>query len=51
MIGKDIPFPMLSDQDGSIGMQLMGRKFDEGTLLKTAKAFEGSTDFNSRPKL
>ncbi|MDI9475429.1 MAG: Asp-tRNA(Asn)/Glu-tRNA(Gln) amidotransferase subunit GatA [Natronincolaceae bacterium] len=34
-----------------IGMQLMGRKFDEGTLLKTAKAFEGSTDFNSRPKL
>ena len=34
-----------------IGMQLMGKMFDESTLLRTAKAFEGSTDFNGRPDL
>lgn len=34
-----------------IGMQLMGKMFDESTLLRTAKAFEGSTNFNRRPKL
>ena len=34
-----------------IGMQLMGRIFDESTLLKTAKAFEESTGFNNRPVL
>lgn len=34
-----------------IGMQLMGKKFDESTLLRTAGAFEKSTNFDSRPKL
>lgn len=34
-----------------IGMQLMGRMFDESTLLRTARAFEGNTGFNSRPEL
>lgn len=34
-----------------IGMQLMGKMFDERTLLRTAGAFEGSTDFNGRPDL
>jgi aspartyl-tRNA(Asn)/glutamyl-tRNA(Gln) amidotransferase subunit A len=31
-----------------IGLQIMGKHFDEGTLLKTAYAFEQSTDFHLR---
>ncbi len=34
-----------------IGMQLMGNMFDESTLLRTAKAFEANTDFNTGPVL
>ena len=34
-----------------IGMQLMGKMFDESTLLKTAGAFEENTNFNNRPNL
>ncbi|HZJ76556.1 MAG TPA: Asp-tRNA(Asn)/Glu-tRNA(Gln) amidotransferase subunit GatA [Oscillospiraceae bacterium] len=34
-----------------IGMQLMGKMFDESTLLRAANAFEKNTDFNSNPKL
>ncbi len=35
-----------------IGMQLMGRHFDEGTLLKAAHAFERATEFHtSKPSL
>ncbi|HZK57847.1 MAG TPA: Asp-tRNA(Asn)/Glu-tRNA(Gln) amidotransferase subunit GatA [Clostridia bacterium] len=34
-----------------IGMQLMGKMFNEGTLLRTAGAFEKSTNFNNKPKL
>lgn len=31
-----------------IGMQLIGRPFDEGTLLRVADAFQGETSFHSR---
>jgi len=31
-----------------IGLQIMGKHFDEGTLLKTAYAFEQTTDFHLR---
>lgn len=35
-----------------IGMQLIGKAFDEGTLFKAAYAFEQNTDFNTfRPAL
>ena len=34
-----------------IGMQLMGKMFDECTLLKAARAFEKNTNFNKRPKV
>ncbi|RKY24330.1 MAG: Asp-tRNA(Asn)/Glu-tRNA(Gln) amidotransferase GatCAB subunit A [Planctomycetota bacterium] len=34
-----------------IGMQLMGRPFDEATLLRVARAFEAATDFNRAPAL
>ena len=34
-----------------IGMQLMGRMFDESTLLRIAEVFERVTDFNNRPDL
>ncbi|MFW5647883.1 MAG: Asp-tRNA(Asn)/Glu-tRNA(Gln) amidotransferase subunit GatA [Candidatus Alkaliphilus sp. MAG34] len=34
-----------------IGMQLMGKMFDESTLLRTAGAFEKSTNFSAKPKL
>lgn len=31
-----------------IGLQIMGRHFDEGTVLKTAYTFEQNTDFHTR---
>jgi aspartyl-tRNA(Asn)/glutamyl-tRNA(Gln) amidotransferase subunit A len=31
-----------------IGLQIMGKHFDEGTLLKAAYAFEQSTNFHFR---
>jgi aspartyl-tRNA(Asn)/glutamyl-tRNA(Gln) amidotransferase subunit A len=29
-----------------VGLQLMGRHFDEGTLLRTAYVFEQNTDYH-----
>jgi aspartyl-tRNA(Asn)/glutamyl-tRNA(Gln) amidotransferase subunit A len=35
-----------------VGMQLMGRSFDEATLLRIGAAFQRATDFHARvPKV
>lgn len=37
------------DEEGMpVGMQLIGRHFDEGTLIRAAYAFERNTDFHSK---
>ena len=34
-----------------VGLQLLGKPFDEGTLLRVARAFEAATDFSKTPPL
>jgi len=34
-----------------VGLQLLGKPFDEGTLLRAARAFEAATDFSQSPPL
>jgi aspartyl-tRNA(Asn)/glutamyl-tRNA(Gln) amidotransferase subunit A len=35
-----------------IGMQILGKHFDEGKILKVAKLFENGTDFHlKKPEL
>ena len=42
----------LSSQGLPIGLQLLGRHFDEPTLIKVAHAFERHSDFhNAKPPL
>jgi len=34
-----------------IGMQIMGKSFDEETILRVARAFERTTNFSNKPRL
>jgi aspartyl-tRNA(Asn)/glutamyl-tRNA(Gln) amidotransferase subunit A len=41
--------PCGSDNQGMpVGMQLIGKPFDEGTLLRVGYAFEQNTEFHKR---
>lgn len=47
-----ISVPCGFDQGLPVGMQLIGRAFDESTLLRAADAFQGATDFHwQHPRL
>jgi aspartyl-tRNA(Asn)/glutamyl-tRNA(Gln) amidotransferase subunit A len=44
-----LSFPAGFDPSGlPIGMQLVGRHFEEATILRLAHAFQGATDFHSK---
>ncbi|MBI3158189.1 MAG: Asp-tRNA(Asn)/Glu-tRNA(Gln) amidotransferase subunit GatA [Chloroflexi bacterium] len=44
-----LAFPVGFDADGlPVGMQLMGRPFEEETLLRTAHAYQQATDWHTR---
>jgi aspartyl-tRNA(Asn)/glutamyl-tRNA(Gln) amidotransferase subunit A len=52
--GLSMPCGFSSDKDGGlpIGLQLIGKPFDEGTIFQVASAYEASTDWSTRrPKL
>lgn len=46
-----ISIPCGFDKGLPIGMQLMGKNFDEETLLRVARAFERNTSLNHKPSL
>jgi len=48
-----ISVPCGLDRDGlPIGLQILGKPFDEGTVLRAAYAFEQNTEWHlKRPKL
>jgi aspartyl-tRNA(Asn)/glutamyl-tRNA(Gln) amidotransferase subunit A len=44
-----LAFPVGFDSKGlPIGMQLMGKPFDEGTLFKTAHTYQQATEYHLR---